>query len=524
MRIFSRKLSGLSRQSIRILKTASIAAALLCLGGCSSLPTAPPSTVSYALPSSDTGPLAELSKEIGASMDADESAYWLIENSAEALNTRLALLDSAVASLDIQYFIWEDDESGRLLLRRLLHAADRGVRIRLLMDDITVNGRDHEYRALDSHQNIEVRLFNPWRLRSRAGRVVEFFGRFGTLNHRLHNKTIIADGHLGIIGGRNIGNRYFGLYDEFVQNDLDILFSGEMTREVIEDFDSYWNASESFALSDYLKPKQKDPSVAEFEAFLDGYIAESSHTLQSFPMRPVTWTEYLDELAGSFAAAPGEYLYDHPNVADTLPTQLYDQLKAFLNRAEHEIVLSTAYFVPDREFVDLLRSLRERGVRIVLLTNSLQTNNHTLAHVAYKRWRRSTLEAGIELFELRPDARLLGDYSVPPVEPGFMGLHSKAAIVDRRWAFVGTPNLDPRALYLNTENGIVIDSVQMAEELRTLLFNAMSPENAWHLELDARGKVIWNGSEEVLTRQPANGPAQRIVEFFINLLPLKKQA
>jgi putative cardiolipin synthase len=496
---------------------------LVALASCSELPPRPQTERVVALPRAADGPLSDFYAEIENRLDSDESAYWLIEQSKEALDTRLALFDSASSSLDVQYFIWEPDPSGRLLLRRLLHAADRGVRVRLLMDDISVTGRDREYRALDSHPMIEVRLFNPWRHRSRIARVVEYFARFPILNHRLHNKTVIADRHLALIGGRNIGDRYFGLYDDFVQNDLDILFAGPMADRVTEDFDRYWNAAESYSVAAYLRREPK-LTIAELEEYLDSVVDANRAHLSAFALEPADWTAWQAELLGTLAPGTGEYYYDWPQVSEARPNQLTKQLIEFISSAEKELIMSTAYLVPDRELVDELAALADRGVRVRLLTNSLQTNNHTIAHVAYKRWRRELLEAGAELYELRPDAHILDDYAVAPAEPGFLGLHSKAVIVDGRWSFVGTPNIDPRSLEINTENGVVVDSEMLAGELGALLSEAMLPVNSWRVRLDDAGKLRWYGNPSEHRRQPANGLGQRMLEFFVNLLPLKKQA
>lgn len=499
--------------------------AALALGtACSNMPERPLTPEVVALPAAADGLLADLVEDLGAELAQGQSAYWLVEDSEEALNTRLALLDSAVSSLDIQYFIWEPDPSGRFVFRRLLHAADRGVRIRLLMDDVTVSGRDHEFRALDGHPMIEVRLFNPWRARRPLLRVVEFMGRFGALNHRLHQKTVVADGRMALIGGRNIGDRYFGLYDDFVQNDLDILFAGPTIEPVIEDFDLYWNASEAYPVSGYLTRRRNEMSVAELVSFLDASVEEHRDHLATFALEPVDWTAWAEELRATYAAGTAEYYRDEPHVTERRPTQLDEQLREFLNRANEELIVSTAYLVPDQELIDQLAGLSARGVRVVVLTNSLQTNNHTFAHVAYKRWRRRLLEAGIELYELRPDADILADYAVPPAEPGFMGLHSKAAIVDGRWVFIGTPNIDPRSLVINTENGLAVDSGPLATELRALLLEATDLDNAWRVDFDDKQKLIWRGNPSALERQPANGFGQRIIEFLVNLLPLKKQA
>jgi cardiolipin synthase C len=502
----------------------SVASAAL-LASCATYPIGePPEHVAAAAPAED-GAVTAFVKQVSNGLDERDSAYWLVASSVDALASRLALFDSAHTSLDVQYFIWQDDVTGSLLLERLLAAADRGVSVRLLVDDVSVFSQDARHAALAQHPRIEVRTFNPWRTRTRVLRGFEYAFRMGTLNYRLHNKTIVADGRLAMLGGRNIGDRYFGVYDVFVQNDLDILFAGPTVELAVENFDAFWNAPRAVPIDSYLRPHRKKMTLEELRADLDRTIAENADVLVSFPTGQTDWGAWFAARGTPQSAmGRGELIEDVPLVTEVPPTQVKQDLMALISSAQREIVISTAYLIPDEELRALFAELAARGVRIVILTNSVQSNNHMLAHVAYKRYRKELLGNGIELYELKPDGPLLDQYGVDPVEPGFMGLHSKAIVVDGHRAFVGTPNLDPRSLDLNAESGIIADSPGLAEKLRALILEAADADNAWRVMLDPEGQLEWTSAEGTLNHQPANGPGQRIMQFLYTLLPIKNQA
>jgi putative cardiolipin synthase len=213
-----------------------------------------------------------------------------------------------------------------------------------------------------------------------------------------------------------------------------------------------------------------------------------------------------------------------PDVESEVPDQLSQPLLDMVAKAEHRVLLSTAYLIPDQAFVDLVTELEQRGVEVTLLTNSLASNNHMVAHTAYRRWRKKLLRLGVDLFEAREDSLYITDYTAPPIEPGFLGLHSKAIVVDDRLSFVGSPNIDPRSLIINTEIGFIVDSEPLASRLAALIERDISPEAAWQVYLDSRGRLRWESSAGILKRQPALSFKQRLTTFFINLLPLKSQA
>ncbi|HEX6995043.1 MAG TPA: phospholipase D family protein [Gammaproteobacteria bacterium] len=501
---------------------AAVAAMALVLSACGSLPSPDRSrsapAVSRTEPAAD-GTLARFARRIEADLGERESAFWLLDDNADSLRIRIALADLAAETLDIQYFIWQDDVTGRLLMQHVVAAADRGVRVRFLIDDLAVGGRDDELAALDAHPRIEVRVFNPWRVRSPLGRPLEFVARIDRLNHRMHNKVFVADGRFGIIGGRNIGDRYFGVYDRFVQNDIDLLIAGPLLADLLETFDAYWQSP----LARSFPGRGVAPADAWLPTESGASVAGRDERLSAFATPAGGWASWVDAFLDEPMRGEGEVLVDAPDIDRQRPAHLYERFKSFIAQAQHELVLSSPYLVPDRTFVALLEDAVERGVRVRILTNSLASNSHVVAHSAYKKWRRALLRTGVELYEMRPDAAVLASYRTPPAEPERLALHTKAAVVDRRFSFVGSPNIDPRSMVWNTEIGVIADDPALAAALIRILERDMRPENSWRVTLEDGGWLKWWNGDESLGRQPANGFSQRAVEFFLNLLPIKSQ-
>jgi cardiolipin synthase C len=500
------------------------ALALGALSGCASLPERPTPIAETSAPPAQAGALHDWALRVQSTLGPLDTAHWLLDRNQLALDARLALTDEAQATLDIQYFIWQDDASGHLLASRLLDAANRGVKVRLLLDDFGVASSRASIVKLDAHPLIEVRIFNPWAARmSRFGTALEFLARAKQLNRRMHNKTYIADGRFAIVGGRNVGDRYFGIYEPFVQNDLDVLVAGRVLEEIAASFDLFWNSAESFPIDLFRVPGGM-PDISVTEARLTESVTANGAVLASFAPRGTDWRAFFEGLVGNAAAGRAELYYDSDEILNPEAFRLYTSFKELVASAQREVLLSSPYFIPDPEFRALLRSLVARGVRVAVVTNSLATNNHVVAHTGYKYWRRDVLSSGVELYELRADAAALEYYVTPPATSDALGLHTKAVVVDGRRAFVGSPNVDPRSMNLNTEIGIEADGEEFARRVTALILRDMSPENAWRVTMDSEGWLTWSSADATVHRQPAKGFAQRAVEFLLNLLPLKKQA
>jgi putative cardiolipin synthase len=502
----------------------SIAVFCIAVSGCTALPVRVVET-DGSLPVARYGSLADFAGRVEAMLRAGESAHWLLDGNQLALTARVALADEAAVSLDVQYFIWQSDATGHLLADRVMHAADRGVRVRILMDDFGVAGKGGDVLKLDAHENIEVRVFNPWSSRgTRFATATEFLRRAFELNRRMHNKTYIADGRFAVLGGRNIGDRYFGVYEEFVQDDLDVMVAGPAARDIAATFDAYWNSEHAYPIALFEYDERPRQPLANTRTELHQSIETRAAVLAPFTLEPGDWSPYLEQLVATFVPARSRVLWESPDVWNESRPRLYDDFKELVASARSEVLISSPYFIPDAEFRALLRELVAKGVRVVVVTNSLATNNHVVAHTGYRRWRREVLAAGVELYELRADAEALSLYVTPPADAARLGLHTKAVVVDGERAFVGSPNVDPRSMVLNSEIGIVGEGPAFVRLVAAIVERDISPANAWRVTMDEEGWLTWTSADEVLRRQPAQGFRQRFVEFLLNLLPLKDQA
>jgi len=502
---------------------------VLAAQACGTIETRTPPVELTSMAAAETGVLHDLAERIVGRVPPGQSAFWLLSGAKFSFDARLALVDRAQESIDIQYFILEKDPTSRLFMDRVVQAADRGVRVRILLDDLTMNGKDAELSGLDRHPNISVRTFNPWSSRSKAGRIFEWFMRLGRLNHRMHNKTIVVDGVFAMLGGRNVGDRYFGVWEEFVQNDLDVMTAGPAAAEVAASFDLFWNSNPSYSVFDVAKPRAAAQELETTRELLREEYLSAREKLSSFPLEASTWDGLFENLVASAAPGAGVLGVDLPDVdqivpGEIRPGQLYAQMLDMLARAERRVLLSTAYLVPDEQFFELLATLEGRGVEVVLLTNSLASNNHMVAHTAYKEWRKRLLGIGVDLYEAREDSIYIREYETPPIDSGFLGLHSKAIVVDDDLSFIGSPNIDPRSLMINTEIGFFIEGEELARQLAELIERDISPDAAWRVYQDERGRLRWVSSAGTVTKQPALGFIQRATAFFINWLPLESQA
>src|SRR5690606_31593688 len=276
-----------------------------------SLDRAPRDVGSASTVPAEEGVLARFAADVEADLAERESAYWLLDDNADSLRIRIALSELAKETLDIQYFIWQDDMTGRLLLQHVIDAADRGVRVRFLLDDLAVAGRDAVLAALSAHPRIEVRIFNPWQLRSPLVRPIEFVARMGLLNHRMHNKMFVADGRFGIIGGRNIGDRYFGVYERFVQNDIDLLIAGPLLADLLDAFDVYWQSPLAYAL-----PRRAAGSelLGAFRDENGASLASNARFLSAFSAPASGWDAWLGGFIDEPMQGEGDVLLDAPDV------------------------------------------------------------------------------------------------------------------------------------------------------------------------------------------------------------------
>jgi putative cardiolipin synthase len=462
-----------------------------------------------ALDPDQTSPLAGVTARVEPRLGPEESAFMAMPDSADALRLRLMLIDSARKTLDCQYFFWYGDEGGYLLTSRVLAAADRGVRVRVLLDDLKLKPEEDDAwgAALASHPNIDIKIFNPWRSREK-GQMMEFMTSMRELNQRMHNKIM-----------RNIGNNYWGLSDKFNSIDLDLLAAGPVMDEIEESFDSYWNHDLSYPM-DQMGIETAPEDLETVRAEVKQQVDDARDVLAAFAIAPRDWSEWLDAIPDKMITGRSWVLYDTPATdKKSRPQQLYDTLaEAIGDVVEKEILIASAYFVPQHVFVDDTLELVDRGIEIRILTNSLASNPGTVSHAGYKRYRRALLLAGADLYELRHDAQDKSDYETAPRQGEFLGLHTKSIVVDRRYSFVGSLNLDPRSAIMNTEVGIIVESEELAEQVIAAIEKDMTPENSWHVILNDRKKVEWVSGDEVLDKEPARDGMQRFVTWFVGVL------
>lgn len=500
---------------------------LVCvLGGCLSLSRGKPSS---ALPLGNEGVLDQLTA--GLQLSEGESAYRLIDRNRDSFGLRMHSAAAATRSIDAQYYLWHRDFTGSLLAAELLHAAERGVRVRVLIDDIASRGMDRQLAALDAHPNFEIRLFNPFRTRdSILGNTMEFILRLGNPNRRMHNKSWVVDGRLAYVGGRNIGDEYFGAGEQLYFTDLGVALLGAAATAVQSDFDRYWNSEMVVPIK---KLRRRDARLGEVRAELmrrrqsSLQRAFAQSTLGEDGPQPRALLPLLEgQLLRGFAV---DYIADPPT--KTGPGQkVLESLQGSLNSAQQELVLVSPYFVPRRQGVQQLATLRQRGVVVHVLTNSLAATDVAAVHGGYSKRRRALLTAGIQLYELRPErspAALRERDRDRVGGSSNASLHTKGAVVDGRLAFVGSFNLDPRSARINTENGVFIADPGFAAQVRSHWVRASDPQRSYRLAWTGR-KLTWtfqneSGETVVLDREPRVDLRSRLVAWLFRWLPLESQ-
>jgi putative cardiolipin synthase len=504
-------------------------ALILSLGvvACSTVVVAPyePPAAEYALAPGPKGPFTELENYFHASYGANMSAFRLLDSNEDALRWRLALIDSARYAIDLQYYLWYGDLAGQLLASRILDAADRGVKVRLMVDDLntllrnasSVLLRDEVVAWLDSHPNVELRLFNPWSERDFGGRIGEGMANFERTNVRMHNKSLIVDNRAVIIGGRNIGDEYMGLNSSFNFHDLDVLGIGPVARQASDSFDAYWNSSwvmPASALNIETKPGASDRLRAELSQHLAASLA-----LSRFAIDSRSWDSEIADLRGTMHAGTSRVVSDLPREG-RIDRVMLDEIQSLISSPQQELMIVNAYIIPADRGIATLKQLNAGGRGVKIMTNSLASHDVPAVNSHYRPWRKPILESGAELYELRADAALKEQVcDTAPTVSEFVGLHSKAMVVDRQVSFIGSMNFDPRSAALNTEMGVIIRSAGMGQALAELFERNMSVANSWQVTLDEDGNMQWAHDTEVVDMQPARNFWQRIQELFFRAMP-----
>ena len=514
---------------IRPLRLTLLLSACLLLVGCAT--TLPedydrPASTAFADPGE-----TELGRFFRAEIDAHpgESGMVLLPTGEWGFRARAGLANQAEKSIDLQYYIWEVDTAGSILAERILRAADRGVRVRILLDHITTKATDFRFARMDIHPNIEIRVFNPFA--NRRFRTLEFLFSLERLNHRMHNKAFIVDNALAIVGGRNIGDNYFGIAATTNFRDLDLAMIGPVVKEVSRSFDKYWNSELAVPVSVIIDEQMSLEAYQERKTALYQWV----EALADFPY-PIDSTSdavmaKLEESRGDLIWAPARALYDEPYKLVTGEEGVADDLIRLGKQKGHEIVMEAAYLVPGPEGVERARVNRERGISQRLLTNSLATNDVAAAHAGYVKYRRDLIRNGVELYELRPDASSLRKNWSVLAGRSRAGLHTKASVMDRELVAIGSFNLDPRSTTLNTEIVVLIESPELAAQVLAYIDEGTLPENSYRvlLETDAETgdeRLVWiterDGEEVRYYSEPEVGLWRRFSTWFMGLLPIEK--
>lgn len=497
----------------------------ICVSACAPMQVRGPRVDDNALPAATDGPIARAVAAIG--LREGESSYRLIQSNADALALQLRSAQLAQRSLDLKYYMWMNDVSGRLLAAELLRAADRGVRVRVLVDDTSVRKLDRELAALDLHPNLELRIYNPFRTRgSTIGNVFEFVLSGMRLNHRMHNKVWITDGLLVTVGGRNVGDEYYGLNEGFDFRDLGVLIAGHAAQGASAEYDRYWNSPIVIPLAAIPKPAD-GPTLAQAQQALE---AERAAALASPEFAPILSGV---DLVVDVRTRQSRLVSDRVRVISDPPDKwqrrtdhligIAADLQSVIDSAKREVILVSPYFVPGRKGMRWLQALRERGVRVRVLTNSLNATDVAAVHGGYARYRHRLLRAGIEINELKHSSRIRQASSLRGSSRA--SLHTKAVIVDGRVSFVGSFNLDPRSTWINTEMGALVDDARFAELVRANVERNLTPDHSYSLSLEGH-RLVWtdeqNGRPRRQFREPTSSWSRRIVAFLARVLPVEE--
>ena len=496
-------------------------ASVLLLTGCGALPPLPERPAAHYL--TDTGDTA-LGRAVKAAGVRDgRSGVRALSNPLEAFAARMLLASTAERALDVQYYIWRDDITGTLLLDALRRAADRGVRVRLLLDDNGTSGLDTLLLALDAHPQVEVRLFNPYPHRS--FKALGYMSDFARLNRRMHNKALIADTQAAIVGGRNIGDEYFGADASLDFVDLDVLVAGPVAVEIATSFDTYWKSPLAYPVAALVDATPaSEPVLAQRLA----EVAASPATARYG--QAVRETDLAAQLAAGTLAldwVPMRLVADPPAKAEghTDPaTWMATDLTTVLGRADREVDLVSPYFVPGARGTAALARYPENGVKLRIVTNSLVATDVAAVHAGYSRRRADLLRAGVQLYELKPDPDASDQARWRTMGRSAASLHGKTFTLDRQRVYVGSFNIDPRSIRFNTEMGLVIESPALAGTISASL-DRWLPANAYELRLGEGQRIEWvermDAGVVVHDEDPRASLWRRLLVSLLSLLPIE---
>lgn len=504
-------------------RAARVGAALLVaafVAGCASLPSLEGRPDTHALPPSADSPIGRVLLP-QAQAHPGLTGVIPISDGRAALGVRASLVRLAARSIDIQTFIWHPDATGTLMFEEVMRAAERGVRVRLLLDDLNTAGTDPTLALLASHPNVELRLYNPFVMRGSRG--LGYLGDFTRLNHRMHNKSFTVDGAVSVVGGRNIADEYFEIGAEGLV-DLDVVTMGDAVKKVSAEFDLFWNSPSAYPARMLIAHVVPEPRAA-----LAGRALAIADSPQSAKYIEVIANDQLVKqvLAGTLQPewTTAHLVYDDPaktlSDVDRQDLLLLPKLQAAFGEPVKSLDLISPYFVPGAAGTEALTALVRRGVRVRVLTNSLASTDVKSVQSGYLKRRDDLLRAGVQLLELKPDASSIKGRAGEIGHGSKAGLHAKTYTVDGRAIFVGSFNLDPRSARLNTEMGLVIESGKMAAQLSSAVDKAY-PDLAYRVSIGPDGNTVWeDGTGKVHDTDPGSGWLERALVRFGSWLPIE---
>jgi putative cardiolipin synthase len=517
-----------------------VAVALL-LGGCVSLPPGSSypkeASVAYAQPENTA-----FGRQFAAPAAAHpgESGFRLLAAGVDGFLTRAQMVNSAEKTIDMQYFIFRADDTGRLLTEAVLRAADRGVRVRVLVDDGETVAGDEQLVALDAHPQIEVRSFNPllYRGHHKFFRALEYVLNSSRLDYRMHNKLVVIDNAIALVGGRNIGDQYFQIDPDSQMADDDVFAAGPVVRALSGSFDEFWNSALAIPVRALGEAETSDAALATYREILDSHRRQLKADGVAYANRVTSGEPLAGMLAGRLPLtwAHAQLIYDSPEKrrvekGEMVGKLMHRPVAAAVAATQSELLMVTPYFIPGDEGMQLFRDLRQRDVRIRILTNSLESNTVLVAQAGYMNYRRPLLAEGVDIHEIRS---LLGNtrgsgQTAAISRFGNFSLHAKMFIFDRRKLFIGSMNFDQRSMHLNTEIGLLIDSPELAQQLAARFEAMISPPNSYQLLMLPHGdgqapQLTWrteeNGRMIDYEEEPSRGFGQRFKVKLLSLLPL----
>lgn len=507
----------------------------LVLAGCSTLPKSIPQPLEYAhdINTAET----ELAKIVSPlkQQNPDLTGFHVLYDPLEAIAARIHLIEKAQKTLDLQYYIWDNDKIGSLALYKIIQAADRGVRVRLLIDDNNAKSMEAIYLALDQHANIEVKLFNPYRFRQM--RPIDMVLDLKRINRRMHNKSFIADNQIALIGGRNMSNQYYNASDNYQFSDVDVMLVGQAVEDISHSFDEYWNYNYAYPVRQLVKASQYHLRYDSLKQQLTQHYEENKVqnylNLSNLSNDFDNWLEHHIQLDWVKA----EVVKDAPDKIRAKAKKeehLNFQMISHLEKPEHSVDLISAYFVPQKEGTEKLMELAKNDVHVRVLTNSFKANDVALVHAFYGKYRKDLLKSGVNLYEFLPalpEAELNKNTKelVRQAKLSMKGLsrsslHAKLMAIDEKQVFIGSFNFDPRSANLNTEIGVLINSPPLARAVHQTMDQNLR-KYAYKLVLDENQNINWqretpNGIE-TLTKEPKMKWWQKVGVTLFSWLPIE---